>query len=86
MLASSGFTVLTHCEVRRTKKSLERWADHRLSSFSYSVHVLLFWIFSDGAPTPVRTGNPQFRRLMLYPIELWVHCQILRVPRITFRD
>ncbi len=24
-----------------------------------------------GAPTPVRTGNLQLRRLALYPIELW---------------
>ena len=28
-------------------------------------------IFKIGAPTPVRTGNLQLRRLALYPIELW---------------
>ena len=35
-------------------------------------HFLRFTLRKNGAPTPVRTGNPQFRRLMLYPVELWV--------------
>jgi DNA invertase Pin-like site-specific DNA recombinase len=36
-----------------------------------------FVLLENGDPTPVRTGNPQLRRLMLYPVELWGHATFL---------